>query len=260
MMVFGVPNSPRWLILRRNDIEKASSILRSINERSDVTAEIAEIKRSLGKSKSASIWTGRYNIPIMLAFLLAFFNQLSGINFVLYYAPRIFEQAGVAAESALGAAIPIGVVNFIFTLLGMYLIDRLGRRQLMIIGSLGYILSLAAVSWAFYIQAEGFIVVIFICAFIASHAIGQGAVIWVFISEIFPNRLRDAGMSFGSGTHWVFAAMITLLTPLVLKNFSGATIFAFFSFMMVLQMLFVIFMMPETKGVSLEELEKKLSR
>lgn len=194
----------------------------------------------------------------MLAFLLAFFNQWSGINFVLYYAPRIFSQAGVAAGDVLGASVSLGVVNLLFTLLGMYLIDRAGRKSLMYIGSVGYIASLLGVAWAFYTGAEGVFVVIFVCAFIASHAIGQGAVIWVFISEIFPNAIRDYGMSLGSGTHWVFAAIITLLTPTVLSAFTGAQIFSFFAFMMVLQLLFVWKVMPETKNITLEEMEVKL--
>ena len=141
----------------------------------------------------------------------------------------------------------------------MRLIDKLGRKQLMIIGSIGYILTLLGVAWAFYSGAQGVMVVTFVCAFVGAHAIGQGAVIWVFISEIFPNSVRDAGMSWGSGTHWVFAALITLLTPTVLAAFSAPTIFAFFAFMMVLQLLWVLSVMPETKGVPLEELQEKLT-
>ncbi len=258
LMVLGVPNSPRWLILKNGDVEGAREILRRIQPEGDVEAQIATIQKSLRDSQSEKLISRRYRWPLILAFFLAFFNQLSGINFILYYAPRIFDSAGIEADSTLGAAIPIGVVNFIFTLLGMYLIDKLGRKQLMIIGSIGYIMSLAAVSWAFGAGAEGIWVVVFVCVFISSHAIGQGAVIWVFISEIFPNAVRDAGMSLGSGTHWVFAALITLVTPLVLTHFTSAFIFAFFAGMMVLQLLFVLFMMPETKGISLEELEKNL--
>ncbi len=258
MMVLKVPQSSRWLMMKHNDEDKASSVLSKIYTKEEVINQLNLIRASLTETISHTFFSKKYKWPIMLAFLLAFFNQLSGINFVLYYAPRIFSQAGIAAENVLGASIPIGIVNFIFTLLGMYLIDRLGRKQLMVFGSIGYILSLCAVSWAFYSAAEGVMVVIFVSAFIASHAVGQGAVIWVFISEIFPNKIRDKGMSFGSGNHWVFAAIITLVTPSVLNAFSGATIFAFFAFMMVLQLLFVIFLMPETKGISLEELEQKL--
>lgn len=264
LMVIGVPNSPRWLIMKKGDEVKARKLLEQLNpSMPNIDSLVDSIKSSLVKVKGDSFFSGKFNKSILLAFLLAFFNQLSGINFVLYYAPRIFESAGIAADSTLGASIPLGVVNLIFTLLGMYLIDRLGRKQLMFIGSIGYILSLLAVAWAFKTGAEGAMVVTFICAFLASHAIGQGAVIWVFISEIFPNSVRDTGMSFGSGTHWVFAGIITLVAPSIMANLSeiNATwlVYVFFAFMMVLQLLFVLFMMPETKGVPLEELQKRLS-
>ena len=259
-MVLGVPNSPRWLMMKKNDETTARSLLQQLNpSMENIEGELKAIKESLVKKVGDTFWSSRYRTPILLAFMLAFFNQVSGINFVLYYAPRIFETAGVASDSILGASVPIGVVNLIFTLLGMYLIDRLGRKTLMIIGSIGYIVTLLAVSWAFYSNAEGIMVVTFVSAFVGAHAIGQGAVIWVFISEIFPNTVRDSGMSFGSGTHWVCAAIITLITPWVIANFSGATIFGFFAFMMVLQLLWVLFVMPETKGVELEELEKRLT-
>ncbi|MFK7937239.1 MAG: sugar porter family MFS transporter [Saprospiraceae bacterium] len=259
LMVLGVPNSPRWLITKKGDESKAADILRSLNPTANVQEMIANIKTSVQTAtQDVSFFSGKYNFPILLAFLLAFFNQMSGINFVLYYAPRIFTQAGIAADSVLGASIPIGVVNLIFTLLGVYLIDRMGRKQLMLIGSVGYIVTLLGVAWAFYTQAEGTMVVAFVCAFVGAHAIGQGAVIWVFISEIFPNQVRDYGMSFGSGTHWVFAALITMVTLPILEAFSAVTVFLFFAGMMILQLLWVIFMMPETKGVSLEELEERL--
>lgn len=257
-LVLGVPESPRWLMLKKKDEVTAEELLRALNPRENITEMMQSIKNSASDSTQVKFFSRKFRFPILLAFLLAFFNQLSGINFVLYYAPRIFEQAGIAASDVLGASIPLGVVNLIFTLLGMYLIDKAGRKQLMYYGSFGYIISLAGVSWAFFTGAEGGIVVAFVCAFIASHAVGQGAVIWVFISEIFPNSVRDYGMSLGSGTHWVFAAIITLVTPTVLANFSGGTIFAFFSGMMVLQLLFVWGLMPETKNRSLEELEKEL--
>lgn len=258
-LVLGVPESPRWLMLKKNQIEKARALLKQLNPKEDIDKMVMEIRNSVSKSADAdTFFSKRFRFPILLAFLLAFFNQLSGINFVLYYAPRIFNQAGIAAGDVLGASVSLGVVNLLFTLLGMYLIDRAGRKSLMYIGSFGYIASLLGVSWAFYSGAEGIFVVIFVCAFIASHAIGQGAVIWVFISEIFPNAIRDYGMSLGSGTHWVFAALITLLTPTVLSVFTGAQIFAFFAFMMILQLLFVWKVMPETKNITLEEMEVKL--
>ncbi len=253
--VLGVPESPRWLALKKKDDDSARRLLKQLNPQANIEELLAEIKKSTKKVTDAKFFSRKYSFLMVLAFLIAFFNQLSGINFVLYYAPRIFEQAGIAATEVLGASIPLGIVNLLFTLLGMYLIDRIGRKKLMYYGSFGYIISLSGVSWAFYSGGEGGLVVAFVCAFIASHAVGQGAVIWVFISEIFPNKVRDYGMALGSGTHWVFAALITLLTPTVLSAFSGGTIFAFFAGMMVLQLLFVWLLMPETKNRSLEELE-----
>lgn len=195
----------------------------------------------------------------MLAFLIAFFNQLSGINAFLYYAPRILEEAGLGASTALLSSIGIGVTNMVFTLLGIYLIDRMGRRQLMYIGSVGYILSLTLVACAFFFNWEGISVALFLFIFIAAHAIGQGSVIWVFISEIFPNHLRSYGQSFGSSVHWVLAAIIPSSVPFLFSSIGAGTVFAIFAGMMVLQLLFVAFIMPETKGISLEELSKKLS-
>ncbi len=257
--VLGVPESPRWLLLRKGDEATARTLLKQLNPSHDVEQMVASIRASVSKHVPLrEFFSGTFRVPITLAVLVAFFNQMSGINFVLYYAPRIFAQAGIAAGDVLSASIPIGVVNLVFTLLGMYLIDRAGRTRLMYIGSVGYIASLSGVAWAFATGAEGAVVVAFVCAFIAAHAVGQGAVIWVFISEIFPNAVRDYGMSLGSGTHWVCAAIITLVTPTVLGAFSGAQIFAFFAGMMVLQLAFVWALMPETKGRTLEELEDDL--
>ncbi|MCX2718976.1 sugar porter family MFS transporter [Lentiprolixibacter aurantiacus] len=265
LMVLKTPNSPRWLILRKHDEKAALAVLEYLSNKEHAQEKLIEIKNTdttdAGQEK---LFTSRFKKPLILAFLLAFFNQLSGINFVLYYAPEILERAGLAARESLFSSISIGIVNLIFTLIGIRLIDYLGRRQLMKIGSLGYIVSLAMVGWCFYSGASSTLLLVFILVFIASHAIGQGAVIWVFISEIFPNRVRAYGQSWGTGTHWVFAALITLLTPIFLDADKGIfrdnpwPIFIFFAFMMVLQLLFVLFMMPETKGVSLEALEKKL--
>lgn len=257
--VLGVPESPRWLVLRRQKVSEARDLLQRLNPGEKIGEILTAIKKSVREEIPLSKFlSSTFQFPILLAFLVAFFNQMSGINFVLYYAPRIFEQAGLEAEAVLGASVPIGIVNLLFTLLGMYLIDNFGRKKLLYVGSFGYIASLIGVSWAFFSGQEGAIVVIFVCAFIASHAVGQGAVIWVFISEIFPNAVRDYGMSLGSGTHWIMAATITLLTPTVLSTFTGSQIFAFFAFMMVLQLLFVWLIMPETKGLTLEEMEVKL--
>ncbi|MDX1640340.1 MAG: sugar porter family MFS transporter [Balneolaceae bacterium] len=257
--VLGIPESPRWLAIKKNDRSTAREILQQLNPKENIEKMMTEITKSVSGDPGAStFFSGRFKFPIMLAFLVAFFNQLSGINFVLYYAPRIFEQAGIAASEVLGASVPIGVVIIIFTFIGMFLIDKVGRKMLMYIGSFGYIASLLGVAWAFYTGAEGVIVIAFVLAFVASHSIGQGTVIWVYISEIFPNAVRDYGMSLGAGTHWVFAAIITLATPSVLSAFSGAQIFSFFAFMMFLQLLFVWKIMPETKNISLEEMEVKL--
>ncbi len=268
LMVAKIPNSPRWLLLKERPdtvVIRSLSLLGIEGNRAQLM--LSEIKVSLLESvqeKKEKLFSGKYNKPLLLAFLLAFFNQLSGINFVLYYAPEILERAGLASGESLFSSISIGIINLIFTLLGIALIDKLGRKQLMYIGSLGYIISLAMVGWCFYSAANSTLLLVFILVFIASHAIGQGAVIWVFISEIFPNQVRSYGQSWGTGTHWVFAALITLLTPTFLDSEIGIfkenpwPIFLFFSGMMVLQLLFVIFLMPETKGISLEDLAKKL--
>lgn len=260
VMVFGIPNSPRWLVLHRNDEQTARTILTAMDPQANVNEAIAAINATEKKTSSNRLFSGAYKFPVTLAFLLAFFNQLSGINFVIYYAPRIFESAGLEASTALLSSVGIGVVNLVFTMLGIVLIDRSGRKQLMLIGSVGYILTLSVVSWAFYTGAGGTIVVLFLFGFIASHAVGQGAVIWVFISEIFPNHVRASGQSFGTGVHWVFAALITLFTLFFmdLLGDNPAPLFAFFAFMMVLQLVFVVGMMPETKGRSLEELAEQL--
>ncbi|MDH3649911.1 MAG: sugar porter family MFS transporter [Saprospiraceae bacterium] len=258
LMVMGVPNSPRWLILWGNREEEARNLLMRMGT-VDVEKALSSIKNSIETGVKSGFFSSRYSFPILLAFLLAAFNQLSGINFVIYYAPRIFESAGVGASTALLSTAGIGLTNLIFTMLGIYLIDRSGRKKLMLIGSIGYILSLALVSRAFFTEDFGTLSVpIFLFVFIASHAVGQGAVIWVFISEIFPNQVRANGQAFGSFTHWIFAAVITLVMPSVLSTFDGGPIFAFFGGMMVLQLLFVLFLMPETKGIPLEELEKRL--
>lgn len=258
-MVFGVPESPRWLITRKGNEAAARKILTIVNP-GNVDQVIAEIRHAQREFTSDRLFSGAYTWPILLAFLIAFFNQLSGINFIIYFAPRVFGLAGLDANASLLSTTGIGVVNLVFTILGMLLIDRSGRKKLMLIGSAGYIVSLSAVAWAFYSGAGGMLVVLFVFLFIASHAVGQGAVIWVFIAEIFPNNVRAKGQSLGCGTHWVFAAMIALLMPYVLSVFAGHTIFAFFAFMMVLQLLFVVFLMPETRGRTLESLAADLSQ
>lgn len=261
ILVFAIPNSPRWLVLYRKNEYAARQIISNLGHNQNIEDELAAVKRSEKKNKGNQLFSGKYNFQIMLAFLIAFFNQLSGINFVLYYAPRIFGAAGLEANTALLSSVGVGAINLLFTMFGILLIDRFGRKTLMIIGSVGYIITLSVVSWAFYTGAGGTIVVLFLFGFIASHAISQGAVIWVFISEIFPNHIRAAGQSFGASVHWIFAALITLFT-LFFMNLLGnnpSPLFAFFAFMMILQLIFVLKLMPETKGKTLEELSRDLT-
>jgi sugar porter (SP) family MFS transporter len=267
VMVLSIPESPRWLIAKKNDDRSARTVLSRLGVMNPDEV-IASVKSSLRHESATGSRTGhglsRYRTILWLAFMVAFFNQLSGINFILYYAPEILERAGLAAKESLFNSIAIGGTNLVFTFVGLYLIDRAGRKTLLIIGSLGYILSLALVAWSFYSGAGPGFLLFFLLLFIAAHAIGQGAVIWVFISEIFPNKVRAMGQSFGASVHWVFAALITLLTPVFLDQDDGIfkdnpwPIFAFFAFMMVLQLIWVLTKVPETKGVSLEELERKL--
>ena len=257
LLVTNVPESPRWLLLRKNEVEKCREIL-SISHPNNVDRILDEIQESREEYSQESLFSRPYFFPILLAFLLALFNQMSGINFVIYFAPRVFSLAGLDSSAALLSSAGIGLVNLISTLLGILLIDRVGRKKLMLIGSIGYIISLSAVSWAFFSNADGMIVVFFIFLFIASHAIGQGAVIWVYIAEIFPNNVRAKGQSMGCGTHWVAAAVITLLMPYFLSRFEAYGIFGFFGAIMILQLLFVIFVMPETKGKSLESVSQEL--
>jgi sugar porter (SP) family MFS transporter len=259
LFCLGLPESPRWLLTRKGDREAALQVLqRSQPEvpRKEIEAEADAISAaSTEQVSSEHFWTQRLRKPILLAFLIAFFNQLSGINAILYFAPRIFELTGLAKKAALLQSIGIGVTNFIFTFVGLWLIDRLGRRTLLYIGSFGYIASLGLAAAAFTTRRYS-IVPECIFAFIAAHAIGQGAVIWVFISEIFPNRHRAEGQALGSFTHWIFAALLTTVAPKVFATFPTGSIFAFFAGMMVLQLIWVRAMVPETKGVPLEEIQK----
>jgi sugar porter (SP) family MFS transporter len=261
VMCFTIPESPRWLIGRKGDRAAGVKVLKLIAPEASSAQVEADANAILAASServtSTKFWTRRLRVPIMLAFLIAFFNQLSGINAILYFAPRIFEMTGLGAKAAMLQSVGIGVTNLIFTFVGLWLIDRLGRRTLLFIGSFGYIASLTLTAWAFFTQHYS-IVPVCIFAFIAAHAIGQGAVIWVFISEIFPNRHRAEGQTLGSSTHWVFAALLTTFFPKMVSVFAPGYVFSFFAFMMVLQLIWVKFMVHETKGVPLEQIQKRL--
>jgi len=258
---FALPESPRWLLSRKGDRAAALRVLQRAQpevSQAEIAAEADAITSASAAEGSAGyFWTRRLHKPILLAILIAFFNQLSGINAILYFAPRIFELTGLGAKAALLQSIGIGVTNLTFTFVGLWLIDRLGRRTLLYIGSFGYILSLGLVAWAFFTEHFS-IVPACIFGFIAAHAIGQGAVIWVFISEIFPNRHRAEGQTLGSFTHWIFAALLTTFFPKMVTAFPPGYVFSFFTGMMVLQLIWVKTMVPETKGVPLEEIQKAL--
>ena len=259
VLTFFVSESPRWLALHKQDMQAALLVLQKIDAASahETLASIQSAhERNQAKTKS-KFFSRAYAKPILLACLLAFFNQASGINAIIYYAPRVFEMAGLGKSAALLSSTGIGLVNLIFTMLGLSLIDKAGRRTLMYIGSIGYIVSLGLIAMAFYRDAfDG--MTFFVFLFIAAHAIGQGAVIWVFVGEIFPNEVRANGQAFGSFIHWIFAAIIANVFPIMAGAFGGGPIFLFFTVMMVLQLLYVRFMMPETKGVSLEDMDVRI--
>ncbi len=261
LFCFGLPESPRWLIVRKGDRARALKVLNLI-EPGASPAEIEDeadkiLVASSTQKTTARFWTWRLRVPILLASLIAFFNQMSGINAVLYFAPRIFEMTGLGSRTALLQSVGIGVTNLIFTFVGLGLIDRLGRRGLLLMGAYGYIGSLGLTAWAFFTHHYA-IVPMCIFAFIAAHAIGQGTVIWVFISEIFPNRHRAEGQTLGSFTHWACAALLTTAFPKLVSRFAPGYIFLFFCGMMILELIWIKTMVPETKGMSLEQVAEKL--
>lgn len=258
---FMIPESPRWLLSRKGGRARGIAVLKLISP--DVSAAEIEARAdamtaaNADASDAQGFWRSGMRRPILIAILVAFFNQLSGINAILYFAPRIFELTGLAQKAALLQSVGIGVTNLIFTFVGLWLIDRLGRRTLLYIGSFGYIASLGSCAWAFF-TGHFAIVPACIFAFIAAHAVGQGAVIWVLISEIFPDKSRAKGQSLGSFTHWIFAALLTTFFPKMVTAFPPGYVFLFFCFMMVLQLAWVKLMVPETKGRSLEEIQRDL--
>ena len=261
VLCLGIPESPRWLLGPKGDRARGIEVLRLIEPGAAPAAIEAHANQIVAASNEAGtrhgFWQWNLRVPILLAILIACFNQLSGINAILYFAPRIFELTGLGAKAALLQSVGIGITNLVFTFVGLELIDRLGRRTLLYVGSFGYIASLGLVSWAFFTRHYA-IVPACIFAFIAAHAIGQGAVIWVFISEIFPNRQRAGGQALGSFTHWIFAAVLTTFFPQMVESFPPGYVFLFFCGMMVLQLLWVRLMVPETRGVPLEEIQHRL--
>ena len=256
VLVNFIPESPRWLLLRQNNEAGAKDILASMDPES-VDESILAIKASVISVKE-KLFSDKFSRPVILVFLFAFFNQMSGINAIIYFAPRIFNAAGLATDSSLLSTAGIGLINLVFTVLGMSVIDKAGRKTLMYIGSIGLMLSLLLIS--VYISRDFDEIYLFFFIYIAFFAMSQGAVIWVFISEIFPNTVRAYGQSFGSFTHWMFAAIIANVFPYFANLFINdqGPIFGFFGVMMFLQLIFVWKLMPETKGLSLERIQKRL--
>lgn len=260
IMVFFVPESPRWLV-KQKQVTEAGEVLRQMGEPSPTDA-LNKIQESLHReagNKEARLFTKAYKQPIFYAMALAVFNQMAGINAIMYYAPRIFEMTGLAKDTALLQAVSIGATNMLFTLLAISVIDKFGRRTLLLIGSVGMVVFLGLVANVFYTQNfNGYGVMIYLVGFIAFFAFSQGAVIWVFISEIFPNTVRAKGQALGSFTHWIMAALLTWTFPIIANSSErgGAYAFSLFCFMMVLQFFFAWKILPETKGKSLEDIQQ----
>jgi sugar porter (SP) family MFS transporter len=256
ILILFTPETPTFLLLKRNDVVGAKKVLALADPNPEETIQRITDNQKL-QIQGDRLFSKKFITPLVLSFLFSFFNQMSGINAIIYYAPRIYELTGLGKESALLSTAGIGLANLIFTMIGWYFIDRVGRRKLMYIGSFGYIISLGLITLSFY--HESFTLVpLYIFVFIASHAIGQGSVIWVFISEIFPNSVRASGMAWGSLTHWVLAALVANFFPIFTEMFGGTVIFGFFGLMMIGQLTYVMFLMPETKGTSLEDIEKQM--
>ena len=259
-LLFLTPQSPRWLVARGRVAEARAVFEKCGTDTGSVEEEIREIQASLDLPHhrlEEPFFCRKYLKPIMLAVAIAAFNQLSGINALIYYTAHIFKMAGAGAESALLQSVIVGFTNLIFTMAALTVIDHFGRRKLMLVGSVGYIVSLSAAAYAFYTGTAGKLLLVSLLVFIASHAFGQGAVIWVFISEIFPNRVRARGQALGSFTHWIMAAVISWTFPVIAAQSGGHT-FAFYAVCMVGQLVWVWLVMPETKGISLEQIQKRL--
>jgi sugar porter (SP) family MFS transporter len=257
LMLFGIPRSPRWLV-KKGRIDEAREVLRLIGEE-NYEQELKDIVESIDAEHvtSDALFTAKYRVPIFLAISIGMFNQLSGINAILYYLNAIFEHAGFSKVSGDLQAVAIGATNLLFTMLAMSVIDKVGRKKLLLVGSVGTALCLAGVAAIFLTGRHENLLVWMLVGYIAFFAFSQGAVIWVYISEVFPNRVRAKGQSLGSFSHWIMNALISWTFPLMAAS-SGGYPFVFFSAMMVLQFFVVLFFYPETKGISLEDMQKKL--
>ncbi len=258
LLALGIPESPRWLIKQRRHQEAEDVLTRVGSEHpSAVVAEIAESLHSETVAADEPFFTRKYRRPILLALMVATFNQLSGINALIYYTADIFAMAGADRTSALWQSVTIGVTNLVFTLLAMTVIDRVGRKRLLLVGSLGLAACLFIAAYAFQNKIGGALLLGSLIGYIAFFAFSQGAVIWVYLAEIFPNRVRARGQALGSFTHWFWAAAVSWSFPVVAEA-SGGLAFAFFGAMMLLQFFVVLAFLPETKGVSLEEIQRRL--
>jgi MFS transporter, SP family, arabinose:H+ symporter len=257
VMLFGIPRSPRWLVKKRRN-DEAREVLRKIGEE-NYEQELQEIVESIDAEHitDEAFFSRKYRLPIFLAITIGVFNQMSGINAILYYLNDIFARAGFNKVSSDLQAVAIGATNLLFTIIAMSLIDRVGRKLLLLIGAVGTALCLGGVAWIFLAQKHEELLVWLLIGFIAFFAFSQGAVIWVYIGEVFPNRVRAMGQSLGSFSHWLMNGVISLVFPVMAAR-SGGYPFVFFSAMMVVQFVVVLLFYPETKGLSLEELQKKL--
>lgn len=258
-LLFVIPESPRWL-MKRFRTDEARQVLAALgNKNADaIVADIAESLKEERSGHAEKLFSRKFTFPVMCAVLLATFNQFSGINAIMYYAPRIFSMTGLARDTALLQAVLIGVTNMVFTIIAMFVIDKFGRKTLLIAGSVGMVIFLGLTARAFYLQDfGGYMVLVYLVGFIASFAFSQGAVIWVFLSEIFPNSVRAKGQALGSFTHWFWAAVMTWMFPMVAElSYGGTLAFTFFCVAMVLHLIFAVKVLPETKERSLEELGK----